>query len=295
MTQDRKPPNDLHFANYAVCYIDLLGQREALKDQHLLPHDIDDPAVKEHLVKIVRASIGSIVKLQEMATNFVGGLDNFSSGNRELLPEDKRELFDRLKKAKVKTQRWSDGLMLYASFGDPDIECPVNNIYQLFVQAGALCILALARKTPLRGAIEMAWATELHENELYGAAVARAYELENYTANYPRIVVGEHIVRYLEECSQIAPEDETARYERAMAVLLKGFITNDCDGVCILHYLGRNFASRIFEDHWEEIYSKAADYIVEQQEIHSANKNSKLAFKYSLLSNYFKAYPPSRE
>jgi hypothetical protein len=62
----------LIFGNYAVGFIDLLGQRAALRGQQLLPHTETDED-KQKLVATLKASVGSIAALQQYALGLARG------------------------------------------------------------------------------------------------------------------------------------------------------------------------------------------------------------------------------
>ncbi|HTT09210.1 MAG TPA: hypothetical protein VMH34_10530, partial [Gammaproteobacteria bacterium] len=181
-------PTNWTVCNYAVSFIDLLGQRTKFADQGILPSFASD---KEHqqFLTIVKESIGPIFALQRQADAMLRGFlkAQQNSPRRAALPPQLRASFDELQRTRITTQRWSDGLVSFVSLGDQTVKCPMNGIYCLFVLAGSHCLLGLAMQQPLRGAIELAWGVELRDGELYGPVVARAYELETTAAQYPRI------------------------------------------------------------------------------------------------------------
>ena len=199
MTATPRPSeDDLIIGNYCVSFIDLLGQRAALQGQSLVP-TFQSEGDKQRWHRTIRDSIGSIVALQEHANEMTRASElNPNSPLRAQLPADHQMVWDSMQLTRVTTQRWSDGLVSFASLSDTSVKCHLNNVYQLFAQAGSLAFIGLASKRPIRGAIEIAWAVELRPGELYGAALARAYELESEVAEYPRIVIGKEMLRFLD-------------------------------------------------------------------------------------------------
>ena len=102
-------------ANYCISFIDLLGQREAVRGQGLLPiikTEADDAAFHSILRDIIRPTL----QLQRDAEVMAGAaVANSASPFRMSLTEEKRALWDELVKKRVKTQHWSDGTLdLYA-------------------------------------------------------------------------------------------------------------------------------------------------------------------------------------
>lgn len=281
--------------NYCVCFIDLLGQRDALRGQGLLPLFESEEESKEFNA-VLRNSIGAIIKLQEQARNMLAGITN-PNPNSELrakLPLEQHSTWDEMQSTRIETQRWSDGVMSFASLGDADIKCKINAVFGIFGLAGALCLLGLATRRPIRGAIEIGWGVELHPGELYGAAVANAYELESNIAQYPRIVVGPEVVKLLEAHAANSSQDNYSQLDRELAILNLGMLVQDADGYWLLHYLSEQFQQAITQDHHAELYVATRKFVFEQLSEHQASLNTKLAFRYLHLLRYFDAHQPAK-
>lgn len=243
MSSNVQPPDDsaLNFGNYCVSFLDLLGQRAALRGQTLLPPTQSEED-RTALHRMLRNSVGSIAALQQRAETLIkSGEPNPDSELRAKIPSEQHALWDEMAKTKITTQRWSDGLVSFACLGDQEIKCHLNNVYSLFTLAGTLCFMGLASKKPIRGAIEIAWGVELHPGELYGAAIARAYELESEVADYPRIVIGPEMLKYLDLQCRNTNTDSFAQVDRELANLCRKMLLQDADGHVFLHYLGDTF------------------------------------------------------
>lgn len=280
--------------NYCVSFIDLLGQRTALKGQGLLP-PFESEIERNKLNAALRKSVGAIIKLQSQAEDMLREIINPrpDSPFRAALPPEQHAIWDEMNVTRVKTQRWSDGLVSFLCLGDTDVKCRMNGVFGLFGLAGTLCLLGLATRQPVRGAIEVAWGVELNPGELYGAAVARAYELESEVAQYPRIVVGAEAVKLLKVHSANPGQDVYSRNDRALAELCLGMLAQDVDGNWLVHYLGEGFQNAVSHNHHAELYSRAKKFVYEQLNEHHANSNTKLALRYSHLLHYFDEHPPS--
>lgn len=279
--------NELNISNFCACFIDLLGQRDALKGQDLIP-SLDDDISRETFIDIVRQSVGAIGRLQLHAEHFRKEAENHTNIRDSLSPED-QNLYDQMKLPKAKQQRWSDGLVFYHSLNTQQAKCPMNAVIEIFMLAGTLCLIGLADKQPIRGAIETSWGVELHDNELYGAVVANSYLLESRVAQYPRIVIGEHTMSYLNAHIQDIPSTENRLdvYNYNLAVKCINMTAVDQDGYHILNYLGEEFKNSVFHDESKDLYNQAYAYICEQYELHKSRKNSKLALRYTWLRGYF--------
>lgn len=282
----------LQAGNYCVSFIDLLGQRKALEGQGLLPLVTTD-AEHSQLIDTLRKSVGAIIKLQSQAEEMLAPLlsPRQNSPFRAALPPEQHAIWDQMHFSRIKTQRWSDGLVSFLCLGDKDVKCRMNGVFALFGLAGTLCFLGLATRNPIRGAIDVAWGVELHPGELYGAAVARAYELESEVAQYPRIVVGAEAVKLLQIHQANTGQDLYSQNDRALAKLCLDMLIQDVDGNWVVHYLGEEFQTAISHAQHAEIYYAAKKFVFEQVMEHNTSKNTKLSLRYSHLLHYFDAHP----
>ena len=277
----------INIENYCALFVDLLGQRNALSGQSLVP-DTSSKEKKEEFLSIVKQSIGAIDSLHNSAYEFIDS-DSGISTIRDMLSVPEQALYDEMKKSVPKYQRWSDGLVYFSSLETKTKKCPMNAVSKIFMLSGMLCFLGLASKYPIRGAIEIAWGVELHENELYGAVVANSYDLESKVAQYPRIVIGEKTIEYLKAFSQIEidADDKLSLYNKNMARLCLSMTAIDQDGHHIVDYLGQSFTDSVTYSSNKELYKLAYRYIVDQHELHKNNKNTKLSMRYTWLRGYF--------
>ena len=82
----------------------------------------------------------------------------------------------------------------------------MRGVYAALTSAASTFLTMLAGRQAIRGGIDVGVAVELRDKELYGPALARAYELESKTANYPRVVLGEELIRYI-QFQQVRPDE----------------------------------------------------------------------------------------
>lgn len=273
--------------NYCVSFIDLLGQRDALKGQNILP-DVRNEDIKKEFMTVVKNSVGIIIKLQEQAENFRQGYSK-PFPTRELLNEEEKYLYDKMKAQKPKQQRWSDGLVYFSPLGGENNHCPMNAIFEIFGLSGALCFIGLANSKPIRGAIEISWGIELHDNELYGAVVKNSYELESRIAQSPRIIVGQYAIDYLKDqiVAPIDEDDKLAVYNRQLADICLNMTAIDQDGYHVLDYLGNTFTTVVTKKKKSKLYEYAYSFICKEYENHVKNRDSKLAIRYAWLKGYY--------
>lgn len=295
MTTDTTEPDRNFFAyNYCVAFVDLLGQKEALKDQGLLKQP-ETEEEKKVFHDILRNSIGAILKLQMRAEEMLKPIlhQNRDSLRRAKLAPEQQVMWDKMNQTHITTQRWSDGLVSFSCLGNKDVKCQVNGVFGIFGLAGSLCLLGLASGQPLRGGIEIAWGIELHPKELYGPAVARPYELESKIAQYPRIIIGPETVRFLETHAANLAQDVFSQTDRELASLCLKMLLQDADGHWLLHYLGETFQSAVTHSQHVDLYNMARKFALEQFLRFRAKQDTKLAFRYANLLQYFDAHPPT--
>lgn len=280
-------------ANYCISFIDMLGQRDALRGHGLLPAASSETG-KTAVDRVLRDSIHPTLKLQKNVEDMVKALSpNQNSPIRMSLSEKDRAIFDEAQLKRVETQYWSDGFVRFVCLGDVAIKCPLLGITELFQFSGYFCLLGLAQRHPVRGAIDIAWGVELPHGGLYGPVVANAYELESQVAQYPRIVVGQRVVDFIEEELTKNGDDSFTRANRAWAELCRGMLLKDTDGHWIIHYLGTTFQHSVTNTMHLFIHDKARAFVVTQLQEHQKRKDNKLELRYSQLLNYFNAHPCS--
>jgi len=280
-------------SNYCISFMDLLGQRDAFRGQGLLP-TIDSGVDGQAIDRVLRETIGPTLQLQQDVEDMMKTIsEDQDSSSRTFLPEAQRGIYDELKLKRVKTQYWSDGFIRFVCLGDQEIKCPLNGIAEIFQFSGYFCLLGLARRHPVRGAIDMAWGVELPCSGLYGPVVANAYELESNVAQYPRIVVGQLVVDFLEAhlANTRDTHDPFMMANHLWAGLCRDMLLKDVDGCWIVHYLGNAFQFSVTHTNHRFYYDKARAFVVEQREAHRKSNNEKLMTRYGQLLNYLDTHP----
>ena len=282
---------DLICANYVVGFVDILGQRAEYEGQGLLPH-MPDGKMPEAFAEKLKNTIGVIRDIHKTSEKFLSGFKTPSTMRDTLPPELKAE-FDRLRVCSTKHQRWSDGIVYFQSLSESHDPVPMNGVFGLTAALAHLCFLGLAKKAPIRGGIEIAWAVELEPGEIYGAAVARAYEIESIKAQWPRIVVGSEMLKYLERAAGATPIDMASGSNRALAEVVRSWIVPDVDGEPIIDYLGTSFKTHFANPVFGEVYKRACAFIEEQCVQWESKGDIKLAKRYRSLEKYFMSRKPA--
>jgi len=276
--------------NYCIAFLDLLGQREEYKNEGLIPFFTSDQE-RETFNQKIKNTIGAILSLQKYAETMMKTALTPSQERKMAFPPKYHEIYDKILQTNIKHQRWSDGLVLFTSLSDPNIRCPVVALFDLLGLAGTMCFRGLSKKQPIRGAIDIAWGLELRDGELYGAVVAKAYELESHVAQYPRIIVSQRTIGFLEAHRQNKNNDIYSQCNRQFTEMCLNMIVEDSDGYFMIHYLGDSFREYISKELHNDIYNEAINFIQGEYEKFRKMKNTKLAFRYSYLLSYFLSHP----
>lgn len=278
--------------NYCVCFMDLLGQRKSLQG-HGIISDLSEEGRRKFLASIAPVIL-PIKRMQDRTADMnkiveASQLQGFSAK----LTKEQRIEWAQIRKMRLYTQYWSDGLVAFTSLGDVTIKCKMNSVLTIFAMAGIECLTGLASGAPIRGAIDIAWGVELRSGELYGAAIANAYELESEHAHYPRILVSEMTMDYLLATIQRPDNDTVAQYERGLAQACYDMLLKDEDGRYILHYLGEGFAKAVSHKEHANLYREAHLFVSGEYERFNEANDAKLAPRYRSLLSYFEKFSPN--
>lgn len=281
--------SDIGFGNYLVAFVDLLGQRNALRGQGVLP-PLSTPEEVAAFKKIATESIGAIAGLQRQARNLIEGYNSASLHHlKEHLPQQVHGFLDDIDSCQLIQQRWSDGLVYYYCMRDSNTVRDLAAYYAMITRVGSLLLLGLARGQPIRGAIEVSWGVELHPNELYGAAIANSYDLESRVAQYPRVVIGNFATEYLNYIRTRSPKSERENYESSFAAVVLDLLYVDTDGHYCINYLGSEFMGSGDNPH-KEIYPLALKFA--ESQLLAFQSDEKLGPRYDRLVSYLRSHAP---
>ncbi len=281
---------------YEVCFhlvgfIDLLGQQEELSRLDSLP-DVDNEEEMRAFIDQLKRTFGVVDGLHKMFEEFFGGIME-----KRRIPEGLKtqnpDLYKALTGSKIKFQRYSDGIVVFVALSESAGRMPFRSVWGLLSACASVMLISLASKHPLRGGLDVGIGMEMREGELYGPAVARAYNLESKVAQYPRITIGTEMVNYLLQERNLDPKDEFDSFNQEMSGLCLSLIARDIDGNTILDYLGEGFRTYVGGD--PELPEQALQFAQEKLQEYREAKNTKLAIRYKLLVDYIESRLPGWE
>jgi hypothetical protein len=230
---DQGPPGPSETADdikdptpWVVAYLDILGYREILKAAggRLLDPSDGPPSPAD-----LRRALERAIRVRR---DFIRHADAFLSAllraAAAMAPPERAELEEVRRvwsQVQLRSARFSDTVLLYTNIPSTN-RATTQSLYSMFFGCALLQILQLARGVenihdtlPLRGAIDVDVGVEVtdHEREdkapshrwepqLYSAAIANVYELEQTVADVPRIVLGDQLMGLLDAFADVSRE-----------------------------------------------------------------------------------------
>lgn len=270
---------------YVVAFVDILGQRSLLRDLKTLPQHTGKDL--EKFTDLLRQTAGTVEGLRTLFQSYFQA--NRRTADYEMFLPGIASNKIKLQSNPLVFKMFSDFVAIYLSLQDDVNILPMSGVYSVIVSAASICLLSLAAQKPIRGGIDIGIGLELDNNDIYGSALSRAYEIESYIAKYPRIVIGDELIRYLKAQSGQEITTPMNDISKKLSDLCLSFIKVDHDGYPFLDYLGNAYKDNIASQLDKEVIHKAYRYVIKKWWEFRNEKKSELAFRYMLLRVYFQS------
>jgi hypothetical protein len=291
---------DLVVREYVVAFFDLLGQSKELRKLRNIPSS------KEEVVQFteqLKRSFGPVLDLREVLKTFFHSYANaiLDKDLVEQLPVAAQETYKRSLEIQLKIQQFCDTMMAFAPIEDTDGFIAMRSVHAVLAAAATLQLIGLSGGNPLRGGIDVGVCVELGDEDLYGPAVLKAYELERDEADWPRIVVGGPLLQRLEDQvkhdSCVSSEDAVRRaIQKARAENARRLIwMDDIDGAQMIDFLGDAMLPGYVQSELTTLIGAAYDYVLGEHEKFRDAQDSKHERRYARLLGYFRARPNAFE
>lgn len=268
-----------------MAFVDVLGQRHFLREMRGIPQKTDQKQMAE-FVSLLKKTAGTVIALRDAFNNF------FKQWNKQhldlnRLTSEQKNIFQKFQSNPLKSKTLSDSVVLFMSLRDDVNKVPMKGIYAALASLASTFLTMLAAGIVIRGGIDVGVGLELSDGEVYGSALSRAYELESKKAQYPRILIGDELVRYI-KWQQAKPEaDDFSAMNKIAASFCTKLIAIDLDGLPFLDYLGEGFKTVFGKDLSFDIVKEAFDFVLKESAKCQDFQDFKLASRYTLLRNYF--------
>lgn len=226
----------MEFSNYFIAALDIMGQGEALEAFPNLPRTQEE---RDEFERHIRRTFGVVAGQRRLLKSLLRSLGKQPVARR-LASKITQQDFDALNSFELQLMSLSDTVFLYGSVANDLRRTPILGLYECFCSCAANAIIMLAMRHPIRGAICIRVACEIGDGEFYGPALQLAHQLENKCVHWPRLLVHESVVEYLEEVHRIANSGSMRDAAmRGFADKCRNFIVEDpVDKKLILDYLG---------------------------------------------------------
>src|SRR5947209_986545 len=156
---------------YCLAYIDILNQKEALRNIHELP---DTEQEKAEFLNQWREAFGIVDVYRSSFDNFFKSHLSPTQLKLPKLNREKTKLMNRFLNYEVRKQLFSDTMIYYVSMMDHPARLAITGIYTLLMACAGTFLVTLADGLVCRGGIEAGVAGEFFDGEIYGPALYHA-------------------------------------------------------------------------------------------------------------------------
>ena len=288
---------------YCVAFIDILGQSENLVKFTDIPSDEDGDEKRQAFIELCRQTYGRVIGFRK---NVERGFETMLDPTRvtSSVPEQFHNWWRQLVSFEIRIDRLSDGFAIYLPMAADKLYLIPYAIKVMLNVVALAQLRSFAAGYSIRGGIDVGHGAILHDGMLYGPAVYSAYNLESRVAGYPRVVVGDHAVHYMESAKRVAIGDINPSWNiqypelyvqitRHAAEECIGSLCEDCDGRPVVDYLSERYvAAAGGRETVDPLVKLAWQFIVSESERFSEERNTKLALRFASLREYFLSRVP---
>lgn len=265
---------------FVVSIVDVLGQGKLLENLD----DIDLGNLPEEARKAeARKAFGPILRFRDDLERYFKGLDDGSSG-----PPGLKDLI--ADGGQVHRIAFSDSMMFAVGLGKGLApENKIIGVHRSFMALASSLLMGLSRRAVVRGAVDVGYGIRLEFGEVLGGALARVHWMESECAEYPRVVVGQRLMLFVEKVRRIEGHDARADCLRSLAEQCVRMVARDSDGCIILDYLGPYFHEHLADTVPLAEIQLFRDWVRAEAQRYEAIRDVSLAKKYHRLASYFQS------
>jgi hypothetical protein len=277
----------LHYGYFLVAFVDLLGQREELAKLAALPHTAEArPAVEQGL----KRTAARVVRTRKAFGDFFRVAATNRQSLKGLSPTQVTE-YNRMRSLTFHQIGFSDSFVISvplretAEFG---AATAALGVWAALYGLTGMSLASLAEGVPLRAGIDVERGIDIFANEVYGPALVNAYQLECKVAQYPRSVVGDGLLRYLDYLEGLPQTNRWSMIPKNLAPQCRRLICEaPDDGRHMLHMLSGDILA--LGEKFTEPASVANKWARQERHRFEQEGNEKLAGYYARLVRYFEA------
>ncbi len=275
------------YGNHVVCLIDVLGQKDKLKEWDML--DNGDPSQKG--LKTIGQTAVTVRKLERLFVEHFKTLAGPIKQNEAAhLPDEYLAKLNSYWDCLVEVERFSDTFVFHSPVSNSSGDNSVAPLYKIISASCHAMILSLASQTPIRGAISIGLGAVLDDKSFYGPALADAHHLESKVAGHPRIIVSDKVVKFIKQSEPYSQDAFVDNGMKLLANMSESLFLQDVDGYWTVDFLGQTVWDVLNQ---EELYVLAVaegyNFVRSEAKRFRDSKNAKLAVRYYLLQQYFES------
>ena len=275
---------NIHLGYHLVVFVDVLGQGSALSELTELP--VSDKE-KTRVGQILSETVMRIEDFRKGFQEFFEAIAK-DSPVLETLTEDVAAEVRQATRADIRFSHFSDAVVISVPLtsSDEDLCLGASGVLSAIAASCIMQLASLAMDFAVRGGMEIGLGTEFEDGGVYGPALLGAYRLENQVADYPRIVAGPGLLRFLELTRQLEPncprDQVAALYSNSATELLH----REEDSVFATDFMGSEFYKLHDGPNRKPIVSAAFTHAEAQYEKWTAAGDHTLSRRYAWLLRY---------
>ncbi len=280
---------DLKVGHYVCSLLDVMGQGKLLESSDS-DFDFDNLASLEKTSKSTVSIFECWKSISNLRMALRENIDRwaptFDDSDLILDADLKAALQETASRTTI--EAFSDTVITYSNLDKSSTKVPVSDIWRIITSVMFCQLLCLANKTPLRGAIDLGLGFPLFDGNFYGPLLNRLHHFESKNADYPRVIVGPRLHKFINVVAESGLQGEYSVLNQSMALNLRRCLVPDIDGYVILDFAGHANFEWIKGDTWDAaaLFNAAKKFTESQFSMFYRLKDANLATKYLVLDKY---------
>lgn len=273
----------LYYGAHIVAFVDILGQSRILDTFK----DTEWWQLGDSTKELLNQSYGRVLRFRKIFSNYLKsfckpmGLDIIF---KELVDPGKSSPWDHFGEKRILLKFLSDALILTFPFQIENGHIPLKSVFGIFSACTIGLLNTLNYDFAIRGAIEFGPCIfDPKTEEVYGTALNDAVKYEK-NADWPRIVVGPVLVKYLSDCSQMKSEQVMQKINSGLASTCLSAISQDDKGTYYLDFFKPAFGDINNNPETKKIIDGALRFAEKQLVLYE--KDDQVRKKYEKLKIY---------
>jgi hypothetical protein len=275
----------LYYGAHIVAFVDILGQSRVVDSFK----DTEWWQMNDLTKDLLNKSYGRVSRFRKIFTDYLKSfckpavLDNVF---KKLVDPEDSSAWDHFGEKRILIKTLSDSLILTCPLQIENGHIPLKSIFGILTACAIGSLNALNYDFAIRGAVELGPCIfDPKSKEVYGTALNDAVKYEKM-ADWPRIVVGPMLVKYLTDCSELKSDQMMQKINSGLASTCLSAISKDDAGTYYLDIFKSAFDDINKSPETNKIIEGAIKFTEEQLVIYQ--NDEKIRQKYENLMAYLK-------